>query len=63
MFTVQGLVFGVQRLVFIGRDLGLRNFIEKSLNLELSGNQVYYSNAKILLIKIMLCSKLIARVF
>ena len=34
------------------------NSYKESFNLELSGNEVYYTNALLLLIKIMLCSKL-----
>ena len=36
--------------------MGLRDFMGKSFDLKLSGNEVYCINALLLLIKIMLCT-------
>jgi hypothetical protein len=36
---------------------------EKSFNLKLSGNEVYYTDPLILLVKNMLCSKLLCEIF
>jgi hypothetical protein len=41
-----------------GVATGAENLIEKCFNLKLSGNEVYYTNSLILVVKIMLCSKL-----